>query len=1045
MIKAFNCAALETALNKLKQIVKHNEGAGQKTVVFCEDRLSLVAERTVCAAVEGTFLTSVYTFARFLSAEAGKSDNVLSAQGSAMAVRRIIEAKKGELKLFKKLSAADSAQTVYDTIAILYASRISAQDVERAAQKGGVLGGKLHDLAIIYSGYEKYLEESGKQDRNGYLKRLAPVIEISDKIRGSTVVFLGFQAFTCTVTECACAAFSAAKNVCGLFIGGDEDIYVNEACAAFSAAAKEYGGAEICADAGERNEEAEALRRGLFNPESFYSQPSPSKRVHIYEARDGEEELEFIAASIKKHVLDGRERYAKISVMLPDMDVSERLLSRVFKRYRIPYYADRQIPLSEHSLCAFIINYLLCVVSGCRPCDVDMVVSSPYFPAEIKDKDVFRNYALKLANYRGGVKRQPESGALEALGFDFGAVERVRELFLKGFYLLSDSVKSGICEGIRRVLAEFCVKEKCENLAERFRAERPADAAFNARAYEGVISVLGEAETLTDGGVQLKEFIKILKSGFSAMKISLIPPKSDAVFVGDLAGTANSGSEVVFAARLTGEVPGASSDCALLTDREISALEDVNVLITPKIAQVNARRKEIIALNICAFRKHLYLTYPTEAGGEECGASEIIAYARAIFTAPSGENLKPTEIKKIEKSEIYAPYYCCEKLPALRRLQKFSRSPQTDAVYEALVRRGYANEADAALKKRVYGDISSGEKLYLGYGGSISPTALETYFACPYLGFMRQGLRVREREEGAVRAVDTGNFIHSVLQDMAPLIDGAEGEEQFKDTARSVAQEKLKKLPYSSLTDSESGAYAAGELVEEAVAVSAGMYAQIKNSSFAVAKTECSGEVVLEGGIKVYGRIDRVDESGDMVRVVDYKTGAIDSSASKYYSGAKLQLPLYLLAASGGKRATGAYYFPAAVEYGDKKDGVFRLRGFMDGSDDVVAASDSNVKPKAKSEYVEAYLGVKKIDSAMPREDFSAFLEYSRLVAGKGAGEMVAGNVAPSPSGEACKYCKAGGCCGFAVGRDGEERKFSSVKCSEIAALVKSVKGEGNE
>ena len=117
----------------------------------------------------------------------------------------------------------------------------------------------------------------------------------------------------------------------------------------------------------------------------------------------------------------------------------------------------------------------------------------------------------------------------------------------------------------------------------------------------------------------------------------------------------------------------------------------------------------------------------------------------------------------------------------------------------------------------------------------------------------------------------------------------------------------------------------------------------------------------------------------------------------------------------------------------------------MDGSDEVVSASDSLVQSKGKSAFVDAYLGVKRIDSAMTREDFAAFLEYSRMVAGKGAGEMLAGNVTPSPAADTCKFCKAGGSCGFAVGRDGAERKSGSVRCTEIAALVKSVKGEADE
>ena len=118
MIYAFNCAALSAALQKLQNIVRDNEERGLKTIIFCEDRLSLAAERTVCAAVDGTFDTAVYTFARFISSECGKPEKVLSGQGSAMVVRKLIEDKKEELTLFRQLSSPSAAQTVYDTLAL---------------------------------------------------------------------------------------------------------------------------------------------------------------------------------------------------------------------------------------------------------------------------------------------------------------------------------------------------------------------------------------------------------------------------------------------------------------------------------------------------------------------------------------------------------------------------------------------------------------------------------------------------------------------------------------------------------------------------------------------------------------------------------------------------------------------------------------------------------------------------------------------------------------------------------------------------------------
>ena len=1042
MIKSISCALLTVALEQLKIIVKKNEDAGRRTVVFCEDRLSLAAERTVCAAVEGTFLTSVYTFARFLSAECGKPQNVLSAQGSAMAVRRIIEANRGKLTLFKQLSSPTAAQAVYDTIALLYSSRISAEDIETAAGRGGLLGGKLRDISLIYGEYMQYLKENGLQDRNGYLKRLAPVIEASPAVRGATVVFLGFQAFTCTTTECARAAFLSAGDVIGLFIGGREDIYVNEARSAFLAAAAEFGGAEDTYEEGELLKEAEILRSSLFNPESFYKTAEKTTRVHVFEACDGDEELEFIAASIKRHVLDGGERYAKISVMLPNLAESEGALSRVFSRYRIPYYADRRIPLAEHPLCAFVFAWLGCALSGCRPQDTDAVVSSPFFPAERADKDIFRNYSLRLANYRGGVKREPKKEILKGFNFDVSAVERVRRTFLKGYsILLSNGNKSGIFGGLRALLEEFKVNEKLKSLYENFREGFPVHAALGARALEGVLSVISEAESLSEG-LPLKDIIKILKSGFSAMEISLIPPKADAVFVGDIAATANTGSNIVFAARLTGDVPDASSDTALLTDREISLLEGANLNVSPKIRQVNLRKRETVALNICAFRENLYLSYPTRLNGEESGASEIISYAAAVFLSPSGAKLAVSDLKRIERTGRAIPYYCSEKLPAIKQLLRLKNRPEAlSAVYSALCENGYKKEADAALKTPVPPRICCGKQLYANYN-SITPTALETYFSCPYLGYMRQGLKVQEREEGIVRPVDTGNFIHSVLDDLAREINGITDMPSLEARAAEIAAAKLERPPYSSLLDVKSGQYTAGELKAEAVKVSAGMFEQLKNSRFTVSTAESTCEIRLAPDLKLFGRIDRVDECGDMVRIVDYKTGTVECSASKYYTGAKLQLPLYLLAVSEGRRAAGAYYFPAAVEYREKADGVFRLQGFMDGSEDVVTASDTTLQPKQKSAYFDAYLNGRKLDGAMEKEEFAAFLEYSRLLAKRGAEEMLSGNISPSPAAETCKYCKMGGSCGFAVGFDGEERKNPSVKCSEIAEIAKT-EGEG--
>lgn len=1039
MIKSVVCPALSCALEKLKELISANCASGNRTVIFCEDRLTLAAERTVCAAVGGTFDVSVYTFARFLTASCGKRSNVLSSQGSAMVIRTLIEDNKDKLKLFGKFSAAASAGAVYDTLALLYSSKISAEDTARAAATG-LLESKLHDIALIYSAYEKYLQESGKLDRNAYLGELPAVIEKSEEIARSKVIFLGFQSFTRSSLDCVRAAFRAANSVTGLFIGGSEDIYVNEGAASFEGAAEEFGGAVTERVKSTLIPQAETLRRNLFSPESFYSAvPEACGNVRILEAPDEDAELEFIAATIKKHVIEGKERYAKISVMLPDVAAAERGIARVFSQYRIPYYADRRRKLSEHPVCAFITGYLTCVVTGCAFKDSDGVVASPFFPASRADKDIYRNYSLRLALFRGGIRREPKKEILDSMNFDYEAVQRVREIFLKGFSMLPARGTAGdYCAGVKKVLEAFKVKEKLEELAEKFKDSYPTAAQFSGRVYEAVLSVLAEAEDIAGSGkLPIKEFINILKSGFGALEISLIPPKADAVFVGDLATTANTGSNVIFAARLTGDVPSSGADTALLSDREITALENARLDISPKIMQVNMRRREQSALNICAFKKQLYLSYPVRMGGEESGVSEIISYAQAVFATPEKGRLKPVNTALLE-NEMCA-YYCSERLPALKRLT--SRTAAASAAYSVLKDRGYKKQADAVISPPAEQGITDGRKLFVTYD-SISPTTLETYFNCPYRNFMQQGLKLQEREEGVMRPLDTGNFIHTVLQKLAPELNLITDENLVKGRARQIAEELLNTPAYGALTDSKSGEYTAEELIKEACAVSAGMYEQLHNSCFDIEQTEIRCEIKLDNSVKVTGRIDRIDGCGDMVRIIDYKTGTVDCSATKYYMGLKLQLPLYLSAASEGRRAVGAYYFPASVDYKSKADGVFRLQGFMDGSDDVVSASDTTLGPKKKSAYFDAYLSGKKIDSAMSSEDFADFLKYSHLVARKGTREMLEGNITPSPAPEACSFCKFGGSCGFSVGEDGEERTHRTVKCGELAAIVRKERGD---
>lgn len=1068
---------LSVALKKFKQIVRaHTETGGREgkpLVVFCEDRLSLVAERAILEEAGGTFAVSVYTLSRFLTAETGKCADVLSSQGSAMAIRKLIENNKDKLQLFKRLSSASAAQEVYDTIALLYSSKISPDDLAEVNTQSKLLQRKLHDLELLYREYSQYLKDNGAVDRNAYLRRLPGVISSSEKIAGADVVFLGFQAFTSSVTDCVKACMQTAQNVYGVFIGGRENKYVNESFTGFAAAAKQCNKeCKIEMLASDLPPAAEQLRRYVYEPESFLKCEKLGivrGQLNVAEAEDEEQECQYIASQILKCVQEDRVRYREISVMLPDLVSYQPVLERAFAERGIPMYADRRYPLSGHCVCSFILDYLTCVCDGCRPESVFAVVSSPLFTygqdeavgavldkadgAAVGgiecDRDIFVNYVLRAAGYRGGVKREVNRNVCEKAGLNADAAERVRQRFMQGYDALpkSDTDGANICKKLGKLLTLFGTQQRLTEMAEQAEEFKlGAEAEMSRRAYEAVGQVLSEAEKLTAGvKISVREFIKILKSGFAAAEISLIQPKQDAVFVSDLSSCMNAGSKVVFVGGLTDAVPAASQDTAILTDGELTSLEKLKVAVSPKISQVNKRVREITALNLCAFSDKLFLSYPSVSGGEECGVSETVAYAERLFTVDKSP-LKALSVRDIMGATNNFAYFYGSSAPAMRKVASYlggetrGDERRVFALYKML-KQSLGEDIFAAWQK----EDNRGGAAYFAelYGSVISPTTLETYFSCPYKAFMQQGLRLAERVEGSLRPVDSGNFIHRVLEGVAQKINDLQSEEQCLSLAKEIAVEELKRAEEISASDDAGARYAANSLVEEAQAVSLGAYRQIKNSNFKVDSVEHRCVIDLDGGIKVGGRIDRVDTCGDMVRIIDYKTGTIDDSPVSYYMGLKLQLALYLVAVSGGKRPVGAYYFPANVDYSADGNSYFTLRGFMDGSEEVVKSSDTTLQEKERSNYFGAYLNGRKLDRAMTQQDFKDFLDYSVKVAATAARELGGGYISPAPANGACDYCKYAGCCGYDCERQGG-REQKKADCKTIAEISRQ-KSEGRE
>ena len=1052
LIKAYT---LSECMESMAEYAQSYEMLGGENIIFCEDRLTLIAERALMARLGGSFYSSVSTFARFLKAEG----RTVSKQGSVMMVGEVMTRlqREGKLQCFTSpAGVAKNARSIYETLAQFSASEITPEVLKTSLSllPEGTLKKKISDFAYIFEGYNAALLSEGLLDESRYLSLMPKNIREKEVLKGKNVFFLGYTSFTAQAKEIIRAAMESANNVVGIFCSDDKELYTNRAFDAFLKVSLEFGKPLVKDMGAPLLGEAEVLRGGLFNPEKPASR-MPTDKIRLFEAEDKTAETEYVAVKIKRAMAENPAlRYRDFAVLTPSVNDYSLALKKAFNEYGIPFFIDEKKSIKQHPLSKFLLDCCRVVKENFSPSSVQALTQNYFFG----ESDEYRNYLYKFANYRGGAKKEIKRGESveqflaitnltnEQKEESFARLEEARIRLLKA----TENIKTkghgrGYCAAIRKILEGFAVEKKLDKLDAAL--TDVAQKGYLAQIYRALDSVLVEAEMLMGAKeMTVAEFSAVLEDGFDAMEISLIPLKADAVFIGDITESRIEKVAFLFALGMTDVVPVNAGDTAIVSDKEIAMLADVQTLLEPTVAEVNLRSRESLCLNLCTFTDKLHFSYPLSANGDEPALSELFRYVHTLFCAPDGGNISTQ--KGFEKGDF--PYQCSSALPAIRQMliEKGDYETRVDdsleecsAVFVALKKLGIVEGEEYWMSQADFSNIGRGEELFF-HGGKISPTALENYFSCPFGHFAERGLKLKEREEAVVLATDSGNLVHNLLEITAKKAKEFATEEDLRAFAYDTCKALMQTSAYCMQQDTDVGSYATERMLAEAVDVAAAAYRQIVNSSYEVEDTER----FVEGEL-FKGKVDRVDGTEKYVRIIDYKTGVIKATPTAYYTGQKIQMELYMSEIKGERIPAGVFYFPASLSYVGKEEmeGRFRMAGFMNGTEEALVAGDNNIQESTKSEYFEASLkDNSRLSKVMDEKTFVDFLDYAVLVAKQGCKELKEGYIAPSPYEKGCEYCKYGGMCGF--NREvAQTRSESAIAPTTIANIVRKAKEEGKE
>lgn len=984
MIKIILTNSYYNVFNILIEELKKEQEFIKENLVFCEDKASLMIEGMIAESMGGSFNTRVYSFGNYTRAYS-KQTNLLSKEGSTMVVKKVIK----DLPLCVLNRGKEIASAVYEQISALKSAGITIYDLEYAStQTRGILKDKLLDLAKIFNAYDEYLMTNGLEDQSTTLSIFPQVIEANEQIKNTNVFVVGFSRLTRQHLDGIKKLIEKGKNFTAILpYGKNKFAFVNETATKLSDLAKslnvEYKEEYIDSPS---NIEEKFIVDNLFCPQKEREEKIETDKIYLNQAKDELYECEKIASIIASQVRLGK-RFRDFTVVMPE-SYDKATLKKAFSLFDLPVYIDTDYKVENHPLIKLILSYLEVFVKNFQRDAVFSFVKNPLFCEDKALVDQFINYVYKYNLNYSQFKRPFTLPA--SLGSSVEKIEQLRQKLESCFSSFD----------VENLLLEQDVENKLLTLSKKlndysFREQ----GAVTEQIYRKTVEIIREIRLVLSGQVTYREYKNLFQSGVSAMKLSIIPQYSDAVFVGDFKQCAYKKAKNLFVLGLNSSVPKIKEDVTLLSDNEIDNLSTLKVFIEPKIKIVNHRSREEVALGVSAFTDKLYLSYPVNStNGERKEKSQVISFFENNFTLRAFDDTSSYITKKQGVKSFSLS------------ISKFVEWKNGD-IEEAT---SFYQVADKEELDKIIDSANSEFKVSLDnrsvlYDNFVSPTTLEQYYACPYKAFVSHALGVKDREEGKVGGLEIGNIMHDIfylyLKSLSKIIDENSSHQVFLECVEKVLSNEI----YSRYLSDAQTKTQVNLALKECEKHCLNTFKFVSRSTLKPSEKglEKGFSVLLgDGKTTLYGKVDRIDENDEAYRIIDYKTGKVDESDEALYYGTKLQLYLYSLAVEN-KILAGVYYFDVQDEFigkGKKREPYLKGKTLLD--DNIIGSQDQDFYRLGESQFLPIKIEKEKLVGASTQKTLSACVKYAKQMCENAFSQMKNGVIVASPIDGACKYCK---------------------------------------
>ena len=656
--------------------------------------------------------------------------------------------------------------------------------------------------------------------------------------------------------------------------------------------------------------------------------------IRLYKANNSYEEVETVAKDILEMVRDKGYRFKDIAVVCRNIAEYEKIATVIFNDYNIPFFIDKKRKILDNPLVVLIISSLEILINNWSYESVFKFLKSGLINIEEKYIDVLENYVLAngIKGYKWTRDLYDKDEISDEENILFEIMEEVREplISLHNKIRGKKTVKE-ITTSLYNFLVELKVFDTLESWLEEFESIGLQDKIKEyMQVPEMVIEILDQVvDVLGDEVIDIKEFTKILVSGFEEKEVGVIPMALDQINIGDISRVKGREVKALYLIGVNdGVLPSVNKEEGIISDRERDILRDIGLRLASDTKSRAFEEQFIVYTALTIASEYLMVTFPmADFEGKSLRPSIIMPRLKKILPRLVEEseiyNLKENDDKF---SKITAPIPTFNELISALRME-FEKEEVDEYWAEAFKwfeeNEEFKSKASRMFKGLTYTNLVEKvprekiRRLYQAENKKLifNVSRIEKYAQCPFSYYVQYGLKAKDRKVYEFSAPDLGSFMHNILDDFTNKIRNEKiswselNKERCNVIVNELVDKKLESDTNSILNSTKKYKYFADRFKRTITKSVMVISEQMRKGSFEIFRNEFEfggfkdGEPIkidLPSKETVYlvGRVDRIDtldlDGNTYIKIVDYKSGAKKFNLTEVYYGLQIQLLVYL-------------------------------------------------------------------------------------------------------------------------------------------------------